>query len=513
MKKILTLVLALAMALSCIGFTAVAEGEIAEKVVVGLNNDPQNLGPFQGMSAGRIGVLYTMYEMLAVTEGGETYGVLMQDCEKVDDLTYNITIYDYIYDQAGNHLTADDIVWCYETAIASGNLPKLSSSIESVIRIDEYTAQFKFTALAIGDLGALLMECPIVTRAAYEASPDQMATDPVSTTAYAITEHVSGSKIVFENTGNYWQTDASKIRKTSAANVQTIEFDIIPDGSQLTNALKTRAIDVTVWLSDTDIVDFQDAEGYSLASIPDNTTYGMIFNDSANGNSIFKDNLEARQAVAYAIDNNMLVQGALDGNGNPAYTIGNENYSDFLAKWKEEDYYNYDPTKAAELAQSSGLAGQTVTVMYVSTDINSKLFSIIQALLGQIGVNVEGLGIDTQLYNQYKYEDDKWDICLIQDGSTSYLVNVWKMEWDRTGYTHGGAVNFVVDDELQQLLETAMDADLHNDETMDAFHRYLTDNCYGIGLVQQMSNVAHTDTIKVLATDARGQVIPGGCEY
>ena len=132
----ITRILALAMALSCIGFTAVAEGEIAEKVVVGLNNDPQNLGPFQGMSAGRIGVLYTMYEMLAVTEGGETYGVLMQDCEKVDDLTYNITIYDYIYDQAGNHLTADDIVWCYETAIASGNLPKLSSSIESVIRID-----------------------------------------------------------------------------------------------------------------------------------------------------------------------------------------------------------------------------------------------------------------------------------------------------------------------------------------------------------------------------------------
>lgn len=509
MKKILSLVLALVMMMSMMSF---ASAELASKVVVGLNSDPQNLGPFQGMSAGRIGVLYTMYEFLAVTEGGQMYGVLMKDYEKVDDLTYNCILYDYIYDQAGNHLTADDVVWSYETAMASGNLPKLGS-IESVEKIDEYTVQFKFASLAIGDLGALWMECPIVTRAAYEASPDQMATDPVSTTAYAISEHVSGSKIVFEHTGKYWQTDASKIRPTSANNVQTIEFDIIPDSAQLTNALKTRAIDVTVWLADTDVADFQGLEGYSVTSVPDNTTYGMVFNDSANSTSIFSNNLEARQAVAYAIDSNALVQGVLKGNGNVAYTIGNENYSDFLAKWKEEDYYNQDMAKAQELAQSSGLAGQTITVMAVNSEINTGIATIMQAFLAQIGVNVEIKSIDTQLYNQYKYQDDQWDICLIQDGSTSYLVNVWKMEWDRTGYTHGGAVNFVVDDTLQNLLETAMDEEQHNDETMDAFHRYITDNCYGLGLMQQMSNVAHTDTIKTLVTDARGQVTPGACEY
>lgn len=94
--------------------------------------------------------------------------------------------------------------------------------------------RFVFNELSAGDLDALLMECPIVTRAAYEASPDQMATDPVTTSAYQVTEYVSGSKIVYKNTGKYWQTDESLVPMTSRHNVENIEIDIIPDTAQLT---------------------------------------------------------------------------------------------------------------------------------------------------------------------------------------------------------------------------------------------------------------------------------------
>ena len=509
MKKVLSLILALTLCLSCFAAFASAEGET--KVVVGLAHDPQALGPFQGMSAGRIGVLYTMYEFLVSTEGGDMKGVLMKDYEKIDDLTYNCTIYDYIYDQAGNHLTAADVAWCYETAKASGNLPKLGS-VESVEVLDEYTVQFKFTALAIGDLGALWMECPIVTRAAYEASADQMATDPVSTTAYAISEYVSGSKIVFTNTGSYWQTDESKTPKTSKHNADVIEFDIIPDSAQLTNALKTKSIDVSVWLAATDIADFEGAEGYTVSQIPDNVTYLLLYNcDEDTG--IFAGNVEARQAIAYALDSNMIVMGALNGLGNAVKTWGNTNYSDHDAKWLDEEYYEYNLEKATELAKSSGIAGQTVKLMLVNGAVDTRIATVIQALLQQIGVNAEICVYDSQLFNEYKYQPNQWDIMLDQAGSTSYLVNVWKLNWDRTGYVHGGAENFVKDDTLQSLLEAAMDVDGHNAETMDAFHQYLKEQCYGIGLCQQLSNVAHTDTIKTLATDPRGQVTPGACEY
>lgn len=481
------------------------------KVVVGLAHDPQNIGPFQGMSAGRIGILYTVYEFLVTTEGGEMKGVLMKDYEKIDDLTYTCEIYDYITDQLGNPVTAADVEFSYNTAMMSGNLPKLGS-IDSVKAISDYVVEFKFNKLSIGDLGALWMECPIVTQAAYEASPDEMATDPISTTAFQCTEFVSGSKMVFTNTGKYWQTDASKINNTSKANIDVIEFDIITDSAQLTNALKTNAIDVTNWLSDIDVADFRGIEGFDVAPIPDNTTYFLLFNcDAAQG--AFADNEKFRQALAYAVDSQQLVDGALNGSGNVAYTWGNTNYSDYVSAWNNEDYYSYDLDKAKQLLAESGATKTTLNLMIVSTDLNTKLATIIQAQLAQIGITVNISTFDVQLFNEYKYQPDQWDIMLDQGASTSYLVNVWKLGWDSSGYVHGGGENFVKDDKLQELLNAAMDVDNHNDATMDAFHQYLKEQCYGIGLVQSMSNIAHATKISKITVDARGQVTPGACEY
>lgn len=507
--KLVSLALGVMLLMTSLSLPAFAEAE--SKVVVGLDSDPQNIGPFQGMSKGRIGILYTTYEFLVTTVGGEMKGVLMKDYEKIDDLTYNCEIYDSITDQAGNPVTASDIAYCYNMAMQSGNLPKLGS-IESVTVLSDYVVQFKFKNLSIGDLGALWMECPIVTQKAYEASPDQMATDPVSTSAYQCVEYVSGSKMVFKDTGKYWQKDTSLVQRTSLHNVGTIEFDIVADSAQRTNALKTRAIDVTNWLSDADVPDFKDAEGFAVSQIPDNATYFLLFNcDAALG--VFKDNPKLRQALAYAIDKQMLLDGALSGNGNIVKTWGNKNYSDYVATWDNEDYYPYDPANAQQLLAESGAANLNLKLMFISNDVNTKLATIMQALLMQVGVNVTLCPYDQQLFNEYKYKPDQWDIMLDQGASTSYLVNVWKLGWDRNGYTHGGAENFVKDDKLQSLLEAAMDMEGHNDDTMNAFHQYLKEMCYGTGLVQNLGNIAHTDKITKIVVDARGQVTPGACEY
>ncbi len=505
--KLISLMLCLTMILGCVSVSATAE---ADKVVVGLTGDPGNIGPFQGMGLGRIGILFTTYEFLVTKVNGEMQGVLMKNLTQVDELTYDVEIYDYITDQAGNPLTASDIAFCYTTAMASGNLPKLGS-IDSVTAISEYVAEFKFNTLAAGDLEALLMECPIVTQAAYEASSDQMAVDPVSTSAYSLVDFASGSKLVYEDKGTYWQTDESLVRETSKHNIKTIEFDVIVDGAQLTNALKTKAVDVSVFVSDTDIDDFKTMDGFAVSQVPDNTTEMLLFN--CNTGSIFADNLALRQAIAYAIDDNMLIAGAYDGNGAAVKTYGNTKYADYVEKWNDESYYEYDAEKAAALFSESGVASASLKLMYVTGDSFTKMATIIQAMLMPYGINVELCGYDSQLFNEYKYQPEQWDLMLDEGASSSYLVNVFKLGWDNTGYVHGGAENFVKDDTLQSLLVTAMNEETHNDESMDAFHQYLKEQCYGIGLVQKLSNVAHTNVITTLATCFRGQVLPGACEY
>ena len=61
------------------------------------------------MSAGRIGILFTTYEFLVTKVDGVRVNCLAKEITQVDDLTYDVEIYDYITDQAGNHLTASDV--------------------------------------------------------------------------------------------------------------------------------------------------------------------------------------------------------------------------------------------------------------------------------------------------------------------------------------------------------------------------------------------------------------------
>lgn len=509
MKKIISLLLCLTMIAGCVCGMTVASAE-ADKVVVGITNDPGNIGPFQGMSAGRIGILFTTYEFLVTKVNGERVNCLAKEITQVDDLVYDVEIYDYIYDQAGNHLTASDVVFSYKSGIASGNLPKLGN-IADVVAKSDYVVEFIFSQLSAGDVDALLMECPIVTQAAYEASPDAMATDPVTTSAYQVVEYVSGSKIVVKDTGKYWQTDESLVPETSRHNIENIEFDIIPDTAQLTNALKTRAIDVSVWVSATDIDSFKGVEGFTVSQMEENLTEMLVIN-CAEG-SVFADKPDLRKAIAYAVDAELLAEGAFNGDARPVKTYGNTKYADYVQKWNDEEYYDYDLDKAKALYAAAGPIDRTIKLMYVTGDENAMMATIIQAELAELGINVELCGYDSQLYNQYKYESDQWDLMLDENGSSTNLANVYKLAWDRTGYVHGGAENFVKDDTLQSLLEAAMTEATHSDETMDAFHQYLKEQCYGVGLVQKLSNVAHTDTISKMATCFRGQVLPGACEY
>ena len=505
MKKFLSLVLALIMVLSMASFASAEQGA---SVVVGLAGDPGNIGPFQGMGLGRIGILFTTYEMLMVKDGDDFVGCLMKELTPVDDLTYDVEIYDYIVDQAGNPLTASDIKFCFETAKADGNLPKLSA-VDSVEVLSDYVARFHFTALAAGDLESLLMECPIVTQAAYEASADKMATDPITTSPYQVVDYKTGSTITYKRNENYWQKDESLSPSTSKHNVDEIVFKIIPDPVQMVNALKAKEIDISAAIDGSYISDFMGVEGFDVTQIPDNTTKFLVFN------SLSIPTAAERKAIAYAVDVDDIIAFAFDDIGYHAKTIGNTKYPDFVDKWTDEEYYEYDEEKAQALFAEAGVtAGKTYRLLYNVADDNTKIVTTIQAALGFFGINVELIGYDNALFSTYKLDEKKageWDIMLDEAGSSNLLTNVWNLTLDRNKQTYGKTTGMVVDDTLQSLLEAAMAE--NTPENMDAFHQYLKEQCYSYGLVSKVNNLAHTTVVTKAATCFRGQILPGACEY
>lgn len=515
-KKLVTLLLAGALAVTTLAgstMTAMAEGtETSAEVVVGINADPGSLSPFAPMSPGGIAIRRTLYEFLVDREefGGEMKGVILKDYEQVDDLTYRVTIYDNVHDTAGNPVTASDVAFSYNTGKESGNLPKLSS-IESVTAVDDTTVDFVFTQeLAVGELEGLWMECPIVTQAAYEASSDQMATTPVGTTAYKITEFTPGSEIVMERCEDYWQTDEAAKPLTAQANAAKITFQIITESAQMTIALETGSIDMTTGVSNSEVGRFKDNSDYNTFQFMDNKANILYFNcDEGKATQ----NQALREAIAYTLDSAAILDGVYNGEGAALKTIGCEKYGDFNTAWLEEDYFECNLETAQEkLAESGFDTSQTLKLLCTNNEDATSMATIIQGFLMQIGVNVEITPYENAMYTTLTYDTDSWDLILSQQGATDYLVNIWKLGWAAENYD-GHCMNFLVDDELQTILHNALTVDGHTQENVDAFHYYIKDNCFAYGICQTAGYVVTNAKVNDVVVDSRNCILPGCCTY
>lgn len=496
--------------------TAMSGGK-ADSVTVGIMADPENMGPWSGMSQGRIAVLFTTYEYMITRENGVAYGVLAKNWEQTDGQTYEVELYDYIHDAKGNPLTAADIVFSFESAIATKNYGKLSV-IDSVTAQDDYHVEFKFNkTLEIGEFENVMLECAIVTQAAYEASPDQMATTPVGTSAYLVESYVPGSEIIMKDTGNYWQTDESLVHGTSVHNVEEIRFSVITEASQHTVALQTGAVDVSNGVPDTDIAKFSEggefSEGNAVGVVLDNLTYNVEYNMSEH--SVFKDDENLRFALAYAIDKEGVNLGAFNGNGMAVKDFANTTYPDYNPEWDNEDYYDYDVDKAKEYLAKSNYNGETLRLEYINAGMMEMIAQLLQAYWGQIGVTVELIGYDQMMGQQEQYNAEGFDILLKNTGSTDYIVNQWKLCWDARDYREitGGTANFVADEELDKLMQAALNVDTYGTDSIEAFHDYLVEKCYGYGVVEGPINIVHSDKITTVALDIRKQILPGACSY
>jgi len=107
------------------------EPALPAEVDIAIGADPADLSPFVGMSMGRIAVLKTIYEYLIEVDsmGGKAVPMIAKSWEKTGDKLYKVTIFDNVFDSAGNHITAADVAWSYNTAKELGNLRPLGDIV------------------------------------------------------------------------------------------------------------------------------------------------------------------------------------------------------------------------------------------------------------------------------------------------------------------------------------------------------------------------------------------------
>jgi ABC-type transport system substrate-binding protein len=495
-----------------------------DKIVVGTIQDTGTLTPF-GSSNTAVGTEQgaEIYENLFECDGaaGEMHGNLAKDYKQTSPNTYEVTIYDYIKDSAGNPITASDVVFSYNS-FKDAN--KMFSQLKSCEKIDDNTVKFILNGEKpeYGDFEKVMKLVPIVSEKAFNDSDDKMAKKPVATGPYCVEEYVPQSSLTLKKNENYWQKPelTAQMRK---ANVKTIVYKQIMERNQQAIALQTNEMDYSENISATDLKSFMSGGEYSgkftVGTNPRASSLCLTFNGKSDA---FKDNNKAlRQAFAYAIDAQGVVNAVYGGNdfAGTCVTFGTgavNAYADYDKGWDSNKYYPFNFDKAKELMAQAGHpdGGLTLTLMSLSDNSATSMAQMVQAYLAKLGINCKIQSYERNLYMTNLQSCQNWDIAIAEYGTfDNLLINVWKGAYDARKTKDGTSPNGFKDDTLQNLLLTASSVDGHTPENMTKLGQYIDDQCYGFSMATPFGKYVASNALTNIARSSRNSIMPGGCTY
>lgn len=475
-----------------------------KEVVVGIIADPGTFYPWPGFSQGGRNVWPMIYQtLLSDVRDPETgvithYHALMKDYEEISPTEYEIHLYENIMDTAGNHFTANDVAFCWDQFKTNSPAASNISGLLDWEVVDDYTIKAYTTdTLGIGDFEEILTTVNMVTQAAFEASPDEMATDPVGTTGYVLESYTPGSNcIVTLNDTEYWNqaandskdVDAGYIPTSDTNHVKTVDFEFITDQNTMAIALESGEIDINTSVSTTDISIYRDDDNYSVHQYPDNIL-SLVFNCSDK--SPFQD-VNLRKALAYNISAQDLLDACYDGDGWILNSFAMDYQIGYQDSWAGRDYFEKDSTAAKgyfeDYLKSSGTSAADLHVNLIYTSqipAMEKYAQVVQAALIELTGNAnccELTSYDSSTYTTMTASADNFDLYIDNTMSNkTYVLYNWHLAFDGYDRTTGDDKMFSGDTKLWDLVEDAM-SDL-SEEHCTALQDYVDENVYYVSYI------------------------------
>lgn len=452
------------------------------ELVIGTSTAWETLTPVRNM--GSYSILYSrlLYDTLGfrLGDGSITPVVAKEWSAQEDGLTWEIEIFDYVEDSAGNHITADDIVWMIEL-LSEKALKPIFNRVDTVQKTGDYTLTVKFTSDIAGTIEEILAHTFVVSRAAFEASKDEFATEVVSTSPYKVAEFVSGSSLTLEKRDDYWRKP-EQIHPTMANNLEKVTFRYISEASQQQIALETGEVDV-----------FASIDGSLLPSFEGNNQYVIAPDEYMVGNQLFfsghesrpvANDVNLRMAIAYAIDEQGIIDGVYDGLAGLTYDIAPDTVMGYQETWKQENYFRYDPEKAKEYLEKSNYSGEELIVLASNSTRNSRMLTMIQAYLLEVGINLKLNLVDRALYSASLTDGSAYDMVQVSSGGSDY-PSFWTNRFDGTSYPKGDATGRNDETLTKMIKETSTTAGFQP-ENIQAIHDYINENMYGYNICQPM---------------------------
>lgn len=382
MKKIISLVLVLAMLLS---FAAIAAADETSLVVAAPDESATlsttahdalvtaylNLLSYNGL-------MKLDYNLNPVCDLAESYEISEDGCTWTFHLRQGVKFHN------GEEMTAEDVVASMIAAQSEANVANYTKDYTAVEATDKYTVTITTTGYNSNLLFSLANHANFVLPKALLESGHNFNEEPVGTGAYKFVKWNHGDSMEFVANEDYY---------AGVPAIKNLTWAFIPEGTSRSLALESGDVDFVI-----------DVDAANMAGIEGNDELKMIVVDSVslqflnlNDEKGYLSDINVRKAINCAINKKAVVQIAENGHAMIAYSQTPIGFSGATTEGCDTEY---DVEKAkAYLAAWGGNPADIELAIICSNDAKKRAAEVILSNLKDVGINatIEQMDLSTYL--------------------------------------------------------------------------------------------------------------------
>ena len=293
--------------------------------------------------------------------------------------------------QDGTPVTAKDVKWSLDRAVSVGGFPTFQMGAGSLTKpeqfvvVDDHTLRVDFARkdrLTVPDL-AVIVPCVInselVKKHATEKDPwglEYTKQNTAGSGAYRVVSWTAGTEVILERNDKWVGGPLPKVKR--------IVWRIVPSAGNRRALLERGDADISYDLPNKDFVELKSNPRLNIISTPYSNGIQYI------GMNVTKppfDNLKVRQAVAYAIPYQKIMDAVLFGLSKPMFGAPAGKTTEVA--WPQPHAFNTDIEKAKALMAEAGYADGFETTLSFDlgfAGVNEPLCVLTQESLAQIGI-------------------------------------------------------------------------------------------------------------------------------
>lgn len=343
-----------------------------DSLVMGLSSYPPSLDPFLhgGTAAGTV-KLCIFRGLTSFAEDGAVQPELAQSFEPESDTTWLFRLRDAVFHD-GSPVTAEDVKWTIETVAAPTSTAYMRAEFQTITSVetpDDKTVRITTATPTVTlPLWFANFNMPIIKRDTLD--------NPVGAGPFTLASQDRGVAIDLEAFDRFYKPGLPKLR--------SIRMVAYADENLRVAALQAGDVDLIEYVPWQSMAAIESDSGLSLQ-----TTLGPFMGIGFNGaRGPFVDP-RVRQAVAYAINRQDIVDAVFFGRGAPLESIPYDPASPFFNA-DLSTHWRYDPDRAMALLAEAGMDGGFECTLLSTSQygMHKTTAEIVQQYLAQVNIAV-----------------------------------------------------------------------------------------------------------------------------